>query len=114
MVVNVWASWCPPCAQELPAFERISAASSDSLVVLGVVSEDSARTAIQAAEDISLTFPQEYDRSGAVRRGLGRSGLPVTIFVDAGGVIQHVYNGAPLVDEDLRMLVKRHLGVVVN
>lgn len=113
MVVNLWASWCPPCGKELPAFQRLSVDAAGSLVVLGVITEDSVETAVQSADDIKLTFPQVYDRQGALRRELGRAGLPVTIFVDADGVIAHVYNGAPLREESLNALVKEHLGIDV-
>ncbi|NUS73409.1 MAG: TlpA family protein disulfide reductase [Corynebacteriales bacterium] len=111
MVVNLWASWCPPCGKELPAFQRLSDDTQGKLVVLGVVTEDEVKGAVGAATDIGLTFPNVYDRSGELRRELGRTGLPVTVFVDAQGQVKHVYNGAPLADESLRALVREHLAI---
>ncbi len=113
-VVNLGASWCGPCAKELPAFERLHSASGDRLTVLGVVTNDSATRAVEAAKDIGLSFPQLYDRKAAVQAELGRVGLPVTVFLDGRGEVVSVYNGAALTDAALRSLVREHLGVAVS
>jgi hypothetical protein len=52
-----------------------------------------------------------YDREGALLAAVGRQGLPVTIFADAGGGIAFVYNSQALDDASLARLVSEHLGV---
>lgn len=113
-VVNLWASWCPPCGKELPAFQRLHEAAAGRVAVLGVVSEDSPTVSVRAGRDIGLTFPQLYDRGGRVRSALGRNALPVTVFLDASGAVRHVYNGTPLDDAALRALVAQHLGLALR
>lgn len=114
MVLNLWGSWCPPCGEELPAFQRLHTDAHGKLTVLGVVTEDSAKGSVVAARELGVTFANVYDREGKVRRAIGRNALPVTLFVDAGARVRHVYNGVPLDDAALRALVQKHLGVVVS
>jgi thiol-disulfide isomerase/thioredoxin len=113
MVVNLWGSWCPPCGKELPAFQRLHTDAAGKVRVLGVVTEDSPEKSIAAAKELQLTFANVYDRQGRVRQALGRNALPVTLFVDARGVITHTYNGEPVDDALLRALVEKHLRVVL-
>jgi cytochrome c biogenesis protein CcmG/thiol:disulfide interchange protein DsbE len=114
MVVNLWAPWCGPCAEELPAFERLHADAGKRLVVLGVVTQSEARQSVEAARDMGLRFPNVFDRKGTVLQGLRRRGLPVTVFVGADGVVRYVYKGGVLDDAALRDLVRTHLGVDVR
>ena len=114
MVVNLWAPWCGPCAEELPAFQRLHVAARDQLVVLGVVTDSAAAQSVSAAKDFQLGFANVYDRGSAVLRGLKRASLPVTVFVGPDGGVRHVYTGPALTDSALRALVRTHLDVVVR
>jgi thiol-disulfide isomerase/thioredoxin len=114
MVVNLWAPWCGPCAEELPAFQRLHATAGDELVVLGVVTESAAAQSVAAAKDFGLEFANVYDRGSVVLRALKRASLPVTVFVGPDGGIRHVYTGRALTDAALRALVRTYLGVVVR
>jgi thiol-disulfide isomerase/thioredoxin len=112
-LINLWASWCPPCRAELPALQRLAARAGDRLHVIGVVSEDARDAAQSLAEDLRVTFPTLYDRPAGLFDWTGRAGLPVTVFVGADGRISHVYNAAPLDDAALARLVDTYLQVVV-
>jgi thiol-disulfide isomerase/thioredoxin len=114
MVVNLWAPWCGPCAQELPAFQRLYADATGRVLVLGVVTDADAAQSVAAAKDIPLRFPNVYDRERVVLRGLHQAALPVTVFVGADGKINKVYKGGVLTDAALRGLVRTHLGVDVR
>jgi len=113
MVVNLWASWCGPCREELPALARLSRAAGDRLRVIGVASLDVPANSISFASDSRLPFPSLQDRDGDLERGLRRNGLPVTVLVRADGAVAYVYQGAPLTDATLRDLVQDRLGVHV-
>lgn len=112
-VVNLWASWCGPCKDELPAFSRLSADAGDRLRVLGVASQDTPENAAGYAGDARLPFPSLVDRDGELSRRLGRRGLPITVLVDADGRVRQVYQGVALTDATLRALVRDRLGVDV-
>jgi thiol-disulfide isomerase/thioredoxin len=110
-VLNLWASWCPPCREELPVFERLAADGNGRVVVEGVVTEDAAGTAVDTAKDLGLTFPNVYDRQATIRKALGRNALPATVLVRSDGTVAHVYSGPVLTDPMLRELVAQYLGV---
>ena len=112
-VINVWASWCGPCISELPQIQRYAREAGDRLVVLGVVTEDDANSAASLATDLRLTFPAVYDRGGELRKALGRTALPITLFVDPTGRLAFTYEGPALSHDRLAALVKQHLGVAV-
>lgn len=113
MVVNLWASWCGPCREELPAFARLDQDAGSRLRVLGVASQDIPANSVAYAGDNRLPFPSLEDRAGDLLRGLQRRGLPVTAFVAADGAVAHLYQGPPLTDSTLRALVRDKLGVDV-
>ena len=109
-VVNLWASWCEPCYQELPALSAF--ADRSGLLVLGVATKDPSRDRVQGAIDnLSLTFPVLYDPDGNLLAGVGRQNLPVTLFVTAGGTIAHIHNAAALDEAGFQRLAREHLGV---
>ncbi len=113
-VVNLWASWCAPCRTELPVFQRLSTAAPGRVRVLGVVTADTRSAALALAEDLHVTFPAVYDAEGRLSKALGRTALPITLFVDPGGRLTHVYNGTALDDASLAALVRRYLKVDVR
>lgn len=109
-VVNLWASWCPPCREELPVLQRYAAATAGQVRVVGVVTEDARDAAASFAQDAGVTFPALYDREGQLFAALGVVGLPATVFVDAGGQVRHVHN-AVLERVTLQEYAATHLGV---
>jgi thiol-disulfide isomerase/thioredoxin len=114
-VINLWASWCRPCRAELPELQRFAKASGNKVVVLGVVTGDTREKAVSAAEDFGITFPALFDPDQVLRRGLGRTGLPMTLFVDGHGRLRHVYQSSELLTlSSLEDLTRQHLGVVVS
>jgi thiol-disulfide isomerase/thioredoxin len=113
-VVNLWAPWCGPCAQELPAFQRLYADTGGRLAVLGVVTAADGTQSVDAAKDLHLSFPNVYDRDEVVLRGVGERTLPVTVFVGPDGRVREVYKGGVLTDSALRALVRTHLGLDVR
>lgn len=112
-VLTLWASWCGPCREELPAFARLSTDAGAALRVVGIASQDVQGNSVSYAADNALPFPSLQDRSGDLGRALRRRGLPLTVLVTADGSVAQVYQGAPLTDSTLRALVRDALGVDV-
>jgi thiol-disulfide isomerase/thioredoxin len=114
-VVNLWASSCAPCREELPALQRFADRAADRLVVLGVVTGDTRKAASETAADLGVRFPAVFDEGQLVlRSAVGRMGLPATLFVDAAGRVRFVYqSGVPLDEKSVTALVRDHLGVSV-
>ena len=112
-VVNLWASWCPPCREELPALSRLQADAAGKVRVVGIASLDTTANSAAYAEGGALPFPSLEDRTGDLGKALRRRGLPVTLFLAADGTLAHTYQGPPLTDATLRTLVRDELGVDV-
>lgn len=110
-VVNLWASWCRPCRDELPVLQRYADRADGRVHVVGVVTEDTRTRAVSFARDAGITFPALHDVDGRLLAGIPAVGLPVTLFVDAGGRISYLHN-AQLDEESLVDLAAEHLGVV--
>ena len=109
-IVNLWATWCDPCRKELPALQRYAVGSD--VLVLGVATRDPRRSGVQAAiDDLALTFPILYDPDGKLLAAVGRTALPVTLFVTAAGTLAYTYNAAALDTAGFERLAREHLGV---
>jgi thiol-disulfide isomerase/thioredoxin len=109
-VISLWASSCPPCREELPELQRFADASPQ-VAVLGVVTGDRRSAAASLAADLGITFPSVDDPDRRLLQALGRIALPVTLFVDAAGVVRHEDVSGALTTERLRTLATRYLGV---
>lgn len=112
-VVNLWGSWCAPCRDELPAFQRFAERAAGKVHVIGVDTHDTREAGGSLAEDLGVTYPNLYDRSERFRIKLSGRPLPVTLFIDQQGRIRHLYNAVALDDAALATLAAQHLGVTL-
>jgi thiol-disulfide isomerase/thioredoxin len=112
-VVNLWGSWCPPCREELPAFQRFADRATGKVTVVGVDTRDSRSAASSLAADLGLTYPNLFDPDERLRAKLEVSALPATLFVDREGRVRHLYNSTALDDATLATLAAKHLGVTL-
>lgn len=113
VVVNVWASWCPPCRAEMPALQAVwedVAPSGVMVLALNATRQDTPAAARRFAERFGLTLPIGFDVSGEVERLYQVRALPTTFFIDAEGVIRRVVVGGPLSEASLRAEVEALLG----
>lgn len=109
-VVNLWASWCGPCREELPVLQQYAEDTAGAVHVVGVITRDSRRAAATLATDVGVTFPGVYDREALLLAELPAVGLPATLFIDADGRIRHLHN-SPVDADELDRLAAEHLGV---
>ena len=109
VVLNAWASWCGPCRQELPTFQRL--ADSGRVPVLGVVTEDRRDAAAWLGDELKVSLPSVYDRAGDLKAAVGENLLPLTLFVGADGRAV-VYRDVALTDQTLAQLIQQHFGRV--
>jgi peroxiredoxin len=99
VVINLWASWCPPCRAEMPAIQRLYAANRGrglEVLAINTTYQDSQAAAESFVREYGLTFPVLLDRTGEVSRLYHLRALPSTYFVDREGVIRQVIIGGPM------------------
>ncbi len=94
IVMNFWATWCPPCRAEMPGLNRFyEAHRAEGLVVLGINAQESAETVRPFIEDNGFTFPILLDLQGRVAQQYTTRSFPTTFIIDREGTIQHVQTG---------------------
>jgi thiol-disulfide isomerase/thioredoxin len=81
VVINVWASWCPPCRSEAPDLLRFAEAHPEAQV-LGVDFQDTKAGARTFYEEWDWTWPSVFDPEGSIAIRLGLQGMPTTLFLD--------------------------------
>jgi len=106
VIVNFWATWCPPCREEMPALQRVAASEAD-VVVLEVDLMESADKARSFLDSLALDRLQlVLDTDGATTRRFGVLTLPSTFFVDRDGVIRHL-EFTPMNEQQIRTGVRK-------
>jgi peroxiredoxin len=102
VVMNLWASWCPPCRAEMPDLQAVAREyARDGVVVVGVNQGESAQRAAAFASSLDITFPIWIDDGQQYGRTYAALGLPTTIIIDRRGVVQRGFDG-PLTIEQMR------------
>lgn len=98
-VVNLWASWCTPCVDELPDLEAAAQRWGDRVTFLGVAHRDDEADARRLAERAGVTYPLAFDPDGALFEALGLIAMPSTVVLDESGEIVAVHAGRIQPDE---------------
>ncbi len=91
--LNFWATWCPPCREEMPTFQKLMDGGvgpvKGKVMVLAVDSLESDDQVRGFVNELKLHMPIVIDRDGAVGRQYGVVNLPVTYVIDPDGIIRY-------------------------
>ena len=92
LVLNVWASWCPPCRREMPSLERLSkSANSEHIAVAGISTDESVNAVREFVAKHSITFAIFTDTPMNVANTLGARVYPETLLIAPDGkLIQRI------------------------
>ena len=100
VLINLWATWCPPCRDEMPGIQAAYEKYADKgLVVLAIdfTIQDHLPEVEAFIKELKLTFPILLDETGDVSAGLyGMVGLPTSYFIDPQGILQRIQIGGML------------------
>ncbi len=108
-IIHVFATWCGPCRDEMPAFARAADnLRTEGIGVIAIDQQENAATVAAFAREFHLTFPVVIDARNVTHSILGARLIPTTIFVDGNGIIRWEHPG-PMTPNELF-----HLGEPVN
>jgi thiol-disulfide isomerase/thioredoxin len=93
VILNLWASWCGPCREEMPALDAVSFANPE-VFLIGVAVDDDPTAARNFAAEIGVSYALAVDEDDSVGARYPSPGLPATFFIDGDGqVVRIVYGG---------------------
>jgi thiol-disulfide isomerase/thioredoxin len=94
VLMNLWASWCPPCRAEMPDLQRLQSTYGHGIAVVGVNEGESPQRARSFADSLGIRFPVWIDANQRYGRTYAALGLPTTIILDRRGVVVRGFDGA--------------------
>lgn len=94
VLVNLWATWCPPCKAEMPTINAFyETHRDDGFVVLAVNSQEGVTTVKDFIQTNGFSFPVLLDTHGEVMDRYRVRALPTSFIIDRNGTIQHIQSG---------------------
>ncbi|MFQ5761089.1 MAG: redoxin domain-containing protein, partial [Acidiferrobacterales bacterium] len=102
VVLNFWATWCPPCRREMPLLDAIQKEYNSGVTIVGIDLGEPMDLVRAYVQSVGVTYPiwvdvpirgPEFNRTHELYNRLGGVGLPTTFFIDANGVIRDRYIG---------------------
>lgn len=112
VLVNLWATWCPPCRAEMRAIEKVyNEYKEGGFIVLAInmTYQDDSSAVIPFVAEHGLTFPILLDTSGETARAYQLRSLPSSFFITREGIIHEVVIGGPMAEALLRTRVEEIL-----
>ncbi len=109
VLVNLWATWCPPCRAEMPAMQKLyEEYRHEGFVILAVnmTYQDDRLAIAPFIQQYQLTFPILIDERGDVAQKYELRSLPSSFFIDHDGFIQEVVIGGPMSEALLRTRIE--------
>ena len=113
VVLNFWATWCPPCREEMPAMNRAHhKLQNDKVVILAINVGEDEDTIFEFTGNYPVDFPLLMDRDGKVIKSYPVMGLPTTYIISPTGIVTHRTVGGRVWDDDkllneLRLMSKQ-------
>lgn len=109
VVVNKWASWCPPCRAEFPYFARQSKKHRGEVVFLGLDAEDNDADAARFLAEFPVGFPSFRDPDSQIAASINAAvSFPTTVFIDSKGKQAYVRQGGYAREDDLAEDIERY------
>ena len=95
VLINAWATWCPPCKAEMPTLNQYyQAHRNQGLVLLAVNAGDPQNTTADFISQNGLSFPVLLDPGARVLDAMGINDFPTSVFIGRNGVVMSVHLGS--------------------
>lgn len=109
VLINAWATWCPPCRGEMPDLHAFYLKhKADGFEMLAINSGESPAAVASFIQQMGFTFPALVDQNKVVLDGLGISGLPTSILVGRDGTVKYIHVGGltpDMIEQQLTPLI---------
>jgi cytochrome c biogenesis protein CcmG, thiol:disulfide interchange protein DsbE len=99
LVVDFWATWCQPCKQSFPAYQKLATKLSGDLVVVGISQDDDAKGIPAFLSETGAKFPIVWDDGKAVAKAYDPPSMPTAFVIDKSGIVRFVHVGYRAGDE---------------
>jgi cytochrome c biogenesis protein CcmG/thiol:disulfide interchange protein DsbE len=100
VIVDFWATWCEPCRQSFPAYQKLGAELGRGLVVIGISQDDDPKGIAAFVSDTGAKFPIVWDDGKSVAKAYDPPTMPTAFVVDKSGIVRFVHVGYRPGDED--------------
>lgn len=95
VLINFWASWCPPCVEETPDLIAAYTELADpDVVFIGIGLQDENANLRKFADEYAIPYLVVEDPDGKVGDAYGVRGMPTTVYIDRAGIVRKIANGA--------------------
>ena len=111
-LINIWATWCPPCEAEMPMLNEVYEQYGDQVafIALSYDADDTAEKVEAYRVDHGISFPMGRDEGAALYQYLGRQGVPTTVIVDRFGNAAFLRVGSFFDTGEVRRVLEAFLG----
>lgn len=109
VLVNLWATWCPPCRAEMQTLETVYQDYQDqgfTILAVNMTSQDDAQKILPFIQERGLTYPVLLDKDGSVAKAYQMKSLPSSFFINRDGTITEVVIGGPMAEALLRTRIE--------
>jgi peroxiredoxin len=111
VIVDFWATWCEPCKQSFPAYQKLIDQMSGELVVVGVSQDDDAAGIAAFRSETGAKFPLVWDEGKGVAKSYDPPSMPTAFIVDKSGIVRFVHVGyrpgdEATLEEEVRSLAR--------
>ena len=110
LVINFWASWCPPCVREMPEIELVYQSLRNQIAFLGINVTDEREDALDLMGQTGVSYLQAADPEGVIQLRLGAVVMPTTLFVSPEGEVLDRWQGI-LDESSLRGKIEENFGI---
>ncbi|HSL28459.1 MAG TPA: TlpA disulfide reductase family protein [Anaerolineales bacterium] len=109
VLINLWATWCPPCREEMPSIEEVYQEYQDegfTVLAVNMTYQDDPLRVVPFVEEQGLSFPILLDDSGVMAHAYQMRSLPSSYFIRRDGTINEVVIGGPMSEALLRTRIE--------